>query len=175
MRRNTVQWIIVLAAVCLYGCSPKPDLRDLRNFTTDAFRDRKPEIEPLPKIEPYESFIYSSETLTNPFSPDNLREKKPIVKEDENTVFQPERRREVLEQFPLDAILMRGTLFQDNRAWALVGSPDGGTHRVTVGNHMGRQNGKIIEITETDILLREVIKGPSGNWQERKATLSLVQ
>ena len=53
-----------------------------------------------------------------------------------------------------------------------MSTPDGGTHRITLGNHMGRQSGKIININEREILLREVIKNPAGEWEERKVTLN---
>ncbi len=158
------------------GCAPRSDLEDLRRFASDAFKDEVPKVEPLPQVEPQESFTYDAQSLTNPFLSLNLRETESLVRStDDNAVFQPERRREPLEQFPLDAMSMVGTLFQDGHAWVLIGTPDGGMHRITQGNYLGQQNGKIIDITEQKVLLREVVKGPSGQWEERKATLTLLQ
>lgn len=166
----------LVCAGLLAACSPGADLSDLRQFTRDAFKDRRPEVESLPQIEPYESYVYTGDSFTDPFLALNLRERPQRVDgTDTDEVYEPERRREPLEQFPLDALSMYGTLSRDGRAWALIGSPDGGTHRVTLGNHMGQQNGKIIDISEQEVTLREVVKGPSGQWEERTATLTLVQ
>ena len=165
--------IIVVGIVCIYGCTPRADLSDLRSFTVEAFKDEKPDVEPLPLIEPYESVSYSSETLVNPFLSLNNRGKEQVKSSiDFNEVFEPERRREVLEGFPLDALKMLGTLFQDDQAWVLVSTPDGGTHRVTLGNYLGRRSGKIININEQEVLLREIVKNPTGQWEERKVTLN---
>lgn len=177
LRRHGFRWAVMLMSLVLLGCAPKPDLNDLREFTRDAYRNRKPDVEPLPEVEPYESFIYAAETINSPFLESNLREKEPEVGIGigGGSVFEPSRRRETLEQFPLDSLSMHGTMFQDGLAWVLIRTPDGGTHRITVGNYMGRQNGKIMEIQEDEVLIREVVKGPTGEWEERMATLTLVQ
>jgi type IV pilus assembly protein PilP len=176
-KRLAVRLIAIAGVATLLGaCAPQADLSDLRRFTRDAYKDRKPEVEPIPQLEPYESYAYTGESLEDPFLALNLRENEPATASDDSgEVFEPERRREPLEQFPLDSLSMFGTMSREGRNWALVGSPDGGTHTVTVGNHLGQQNGKIIEIAEQEIVLREVVKGPSGGWEERRATLTLVQ
>lgn len=160
----------------LTGCSPSADLEDLRQFTRDAFKGQRPEVEPVPQLEPYESYIYAGEEFVDPFLSLNLRKVDPVAGTGEtDEIFEPERRREPLEQFPLDSLRMYGTMSREGQDWALVGTPDGGTHTVTVGNHAGQQNGKIIAINEQEVVLREVVKGPSGLWEERRATLTLVQ
>ncbi len=169
---------VCTAALCALaaGCTPAPELDDLRQFTRDAFKDARPEVEPIPQLEPYESYIYAGEEFVDPFLSLNLRRNDPVAgTDDAGDVFEPQRRREPLEQFPLDSLSMYGTMSREGRNWALIGTPDGGTHTVTLGNHVGRQNGKIIEINEQEVVLREVVKGPTGQWQERRATLTLVQ
>ncbi|GJL82403.1 MAG: fimbrial protein [marine bacterium B5-7] len=174
IRYRTV--MALLALVWLAACTPRPELDDLRAFTRDAFKDKPPEVEDIPRLEPYEPYIYTGEALVDPFLSLNLRgNQATTASNDSGNVYEPERRREPLEQFPLDALSMYGTLSQDGTIWALIGTPDGGTHRVTLGNHAGQQNGKIIEITEQEVVLREVVKGPTGQWEERRATLTLVQ
>lgn len=165
----------VIASVLAAACTPGADLSDLRRFTAEAYSDAKPEVEPIPEIEPYESYLYTGDALPDPFVSINLREAEPMVAGGGDEVFQPERRREPLEQFPLDSLKMFGTMSRDGRDWVLIGTPDGGTHRVTLGNHLGQQNGKIIDISEQEVVLREVVKGPTGDWAERRATLTLVQ
>ena len=176
-RSNTRPAIVtLLLAIGVGGCMPSADVSDLRQFTVDAHKDTRPEIEPIPQLEPYESFTYTGEDLVNPFLALNLRQNPAIATGgDADDVFEPARRRETLEQFPLDALSMFGTMSREGLEWALVGTPDGGTHTVTLGNHVGQQNGKIIDITEQEVVLREVVKGPTGQWVERRATLTLEQ
>ncbi len=163
-------------SLAVAGCSPSADLEDLRQFTRDAFKDKRPEVEPVPQLEPYESYIYAGEEFVDPFLSLNLRKVDPVAGAgDTDEIFEPERRREALEQFPLDSLSMYGTMSREGQDWALIGTPDGGTHTVTVGNYAGQQNGKIIGINEQEVVLREVVKGPSGQWEERRATLTLVQ
>lgn len=167
---------LLLGAILLGGCSPGADLSELRQFTRDAYKDRRPEVEPLPQLEPYESYVYTGDGLTDPFLSLKLRASQPVVSTGgEPEVFEPERRREPLEQFPLDSLSMFGTMSREDRELALIGSPDGGTHTVAVGNYLGQQNGKIVDISEQEVVLREVVKGPTGQWEERRATLTLVQ
>ena len=173
---DALRWMVfAFAGLLLSGCLPDESLSDLRSFTRDAYKDKAPEVEALPAMQPYEGFVYAAEDRPEPFSSVNLREKERHASVQEMEAFQPERRREPLERFPLDALTMVGAMFQENGSWALIGTGDGGTHRVTLGNHLGQQSGKIIEITEQEVVLREVVRGPSGQWEERKATLTLLQ
>jgi len=47
-------------------------------------------------------------------------------------------------------------------------------HRVRVGNYLGRNIGKILNIQEDSIELREIIKNVDGRWEERQAALALA-
>ena len=168
---------MLTVAALLSGCLPDSSLSDLRQFTADAYKNTRPEVEPLPTMEPYVGYLYSADNLPEPFAAINLRDKEPRARSGafDDEIFEPTRRREPLEQFPLDALSMVGALFQETGSWVLIRTPDGGTHRVTLGNHLGQQSGKIIEITEQEVVLREVVRGPTGQWEERKATLTLLQ
>ena len=80
---------------------------------------------------------------------------------------------EELEAFPLDSLRMVGTLLHDDQTWGLLRAPDGVIHRVRSGNYLGQNNGKVTEIMEARIELREVVQG-QGRWWERPASLALV-
>ena len=70
---------------------------------------------------------------------------------------------------------MVGTINQEGQLWGLVRASDGTIHRVRVGNHMGRNYGKIIRIKESQIELLEIIPESTGGWRERKAALELTE
>ena len=63
---------LVLGFGLLAGCS-SDGLDDLREFVKTAHADRKPKIEPLPEIKPYEAYAYAASDLASPFSPANLK------------------------------------------------------------------------------------------------------
>ena len=67
---------------------------------------------------------------------------------------------------------MVGTLSDDNGFWALLAA-EGSVYRVQVGDYVGRNHGRIIGITETEIQVIEIVKSGSERWVERPRTLNL--
>jgi type IV pilus assembly protein PilP len=164
---------LVLAFGLLAGCS-SDGLEDLREFVKTAHADRKPKIEPLPEIKPYEAFAYAAADLTNPFSPANLRPQSLQAKlggprPDMN------RRKEPLEDFPLDALKMVGTLSKDKQSWGIIQTTDGAVYRVQKGNHLGQNFGRITRVTDEKIDLVELIQGAMGEWVEREASIAIQE
>lgn len=159
----------------LVGCSGG-EHEDLREFTKNAHADRKPRIEPLPEVKPQEVFAYNPAQLADPFAPQNIRPARAKagpgggeVRPDMN------RRKEPLEEFPLDALKMVGTLARGKQTWAVIQAPDGTVHRSKVGDHMGQNFGMVTKITDEKIDLIELVQGPSGDWIEREANLALTE
>ena len=70
---------------------------------------------------------------------------------------------------------MLGTINKDRAVFALVKAPDGVVHRVTMGNHMGQNYGKIVAISDTSVDLVEIIPDGFGGFMERQANLALSQ
>jgi type IV pilus assembly protein PilP len=85
----------------------------------------------------------------------------------------PNRPRETLESFPLDTLRMVGTLSGPTGAFGLVQSSDGLVHRVSVGNHMGQNYGRITAINDSEIQLVEIIPDGLGGFLERPAGVGL--
>jgi len=65
MRRNLV---VLLSALLVAGCT-SDGLDDLREFVKTAHADKKPRIEPLPEVRPYEAYAYAASDLADPFAP----------------------------------------------------------------------------------------------------------
>jgi type IV pilus assembly protein PilP len=84
------------------------------------------------------------------------------------------RSREYLEQFSLDALSMVGTLaLKDGQIFALVGDTQGQISKVTAGNYLGQNYGKVTRITELAIELTEIVPDGGEGWLERPRTLAL--
>ncbi|RTZ58222.1 MAG: hypothetical protein DSZ32_07425 [Gammaproteobacteria bacterium] len=66
--------MLFASSVCvsLSGCGVNDGVRDLEQFTKQAYTATKPEISPLPAIKPYERYEYSSAQKVDPFDRENL-------------------------------------------------------------------------------------------------------
>ncbi|MDH3465844.1 MAG: pilus assembly protein PilP [Gammaproteobacteria bacterium] len=158
--------VVMLAA----GCAER-DMGDLQQWTENLYKNRKPKIESLPQIRPSETFVYAATTLADPFSASNLIKQKPPAASGQAP--DQTRRKEPLEQYPLDGLRMVGTLFRNESSWVILRAPDGTVHRVREGNHVGQSYGVITDISEEQISIKELVQDPNGAWVERLASLSV--
>ena len=85
----------------------------------------------------------------------------------------PERPREFLEQFPLDSLRMVGSLEINQLKAGLVQATDGLVHRVTIGNHLGQNYGRVTSISDSEIELVEIIPDGLGGYIQRPASIGL--
>lgn len=164
---------LVLGCSLLAGCS-SDGLDDLREFVKTAHADRKPKIEPLPDIKPYEAFAYAATDLMNPFSPANLRPQS-VAGRAGGPRPDMNRRKEPLEDYPLDGLKMVGTLSRAKQSWGIVQTADGAVYRVQRGNYVGQNFGRITRVTDEKIELVELIQGALGEWVEREAGLAIQE
>lgn len=160
------------AVLLLSGCADD-GMDDLRQFVETAHAGRQAKIEPLPEIKTQELFAYGAANLRDPFLAQNL--KAQAGQSGGGPRPDMNRRREPLEEFPLDALKMVGTLQRGKQSWAVIQAPDGTVHRATIGNHMGQNFGAITRITEDRISLVELVQGPLGDWVERESSLALAE
>lgn len=176
--------IICLSIITgLTACVSK-DISDIEMQVAQIMARPGGRIEPLPEIKPYEAYDYQSgqANARNPFKLFYVME-KPEIEEgtvDDGLTEEMEREirnrnREELERFELDSLRMVGTLDNENNNWGIVLDPDGVVHRVSVGNYLGVNIGKIINIYEDRIELREIVQDSNGRWEEREAALALIE
>ena len=70
---------------------------------------------------------------------------------------------------------MVGVMEDTDDLWGIVRDPEGVVHRVQVGNYVGRNFGKIINIQEDRIDIREITRDAQGRYEEREASLALAE
>jgi type IV pilus assembly protein PilP len=168
----STRWVAVAAAaVGLSACGGAND--DLRAYIDEVKARPGGRIEPLPQVQPAPTFVYEPGARRSPFAAD-LPQRR--VSNDPNAVDGPDRNRppEELEKFPLDTLRMVGTLANGNTSFGLVQTTDGLVWRVTVGNHMGQNYGRIVAISDSEIQLVEVISDGLGGYLERPAAIALA-
>ncbi|MFA6303453.1 MAG: pilus assembly protein PilP [Legionella sp.] len=160
--RILMYFIFVLLSSCT------GDNADLKNYIYNIkHRPSKP-IEPIPQFSPLPKFKFPESDLSqrNPFQPIEF---KKVVDQ-----FAPDqhRRKQLLESFPLDALKFVGILKQGSVVWALIKQPSGTISRVSIGNYMGLDYGRIVAIKADSIKLEETIK-QSGKWAKHITTINL--
>jgi type IV pilus assembly protein PilP len=175
--------LLPLIATLVGGCVSK-DMSDLENYAAEVLQRKGGEIEPLPPIKPYESYLYQAEKLglRDPFrsflEEDVQAETATETADPKQEKYVAEistHNREELEGYELDALRMVGVLENTEALWAIVRDQEGVVHRLQVGNYLGRNFGKITNIQEDRIDIREIVKDSLGRWEERAASLALSE
>ena len=179
LRALTAFGLIILVS----GCVSK-DITDLENYANEILAQPGGRIEPLPPIKPYERYLYQAgeSALRDPFESIFIVKPegpKPGQVDDPNQMaFVNEistHNREELEGYELDSLRMVGVLENPENLWGIVRDQDGTVHRVQVGNYLGTNFGKIINIQEDRIDIREIIKDTLGRCEERAVSLALSE
>ncbi len=159
----------VLALACvaaLSGCTRGTS--DLQ-AKIDEIKSRKgAPLDPLPVLQTFETFEYNAQTMRDPFSPP-----LPDAAEAQGPRPDESRPKEELENYPLDALDMVGTLGLGGDVTGLVKDPDGVIHQVRPENYMGQNFGRITAIYDDHIELVELIPNGVGGWIERPASIAL--
>ena len=166
-----MRWLAAAAlAASVSACGS--DMGELQRYVDEVKARPGGRIEPLPEVRPAPSFAYEADDRRSPFMPDLPQQR---VTNDPNAVEGPDpnRPREFLEQFSLDTLRMVGTLRGQSGTFGLVQTADGLVHRVSVGNHLGQNYGRIATISESEIQLVEIISDGLGGYIERPAGIGL--
>jgi type IV pilus assembly protein PilP len=164
--------------VMLSGCGAGLD--DLRQFVEDIRSKPPGRIEPIPDFQPYQNFEYTSHDLRDPFKLVDFR--RPELNQEDiaqlSDGLRPDidRAKEVLEDFPLDTLRLKGSIDdKEGIKWGLIFAPDNTIHRVIEGNYMGQNHGRIISVSDQTIELTEIVPDGLGNYIERSSAITLIE
>jgi type IV pilus assembly protein PilP len=159
---------LVLGA-CARGVTSTPgDAPNLQRWVAEVKKRPAPALEPLPVMKQFETFEYAAQSLRDPFSnafTDDSGGAGPRP--------DPNRRKQPLENFPLDSLDMVGTIGEGPSLVALVLAPDKVTYRVRPGMYLGQSDGRVTSVTDDRIELVELVPDGAGGWLERPAAISL--
>lgn len=164
LRASRWMGVVVLASV-LAACGGSQG--DLEKWVAEIRARPAPPLDPLPVMQQFETFEYDAQNLRDPFSE--------VFNGGEGGGPRPDagRRKQTLEQFPLDSLDMVGTLGNGRSLVALLMAPDKVTYRVQPGAYVGQSDGRVTAINEDRIELVELVPDGAGGWLERPATILL--
>lgn len=164
---NTVKVCLLFAIVAsLAGCGGK-SMQNLKSWVATVKQRRGGYLPPLPSPKHYAAYAFADGGMRSPFLPANQTASNTGVKPNFH------RHKQYLEQFPLDSLKMVGEIDYNHTRYALIKDPQGLVTRVTIGNYMGQNNGRIVKITSTEIHLIQIVPNGTGGWVRQPASLSL--
>lgn len=169
LSRNGVRRLTMLSLLLTLTACGSAD-RELQAYIDDVKARPGQPIPPLPEVRPPPSFVYEAGDRSSPFVPDvpeRLAGQAAGLGPDQT------RPREFLEQEPLDSLTMVGTLQNARGDYGLIQDSEGRVHRVAVGNYMGQNHGRIMTISESEIVLDEIVADGLGGYINRPASIGL--
>lgn len=166
MNRNGYRLWLVVIVVCvpiLSACSQNHDMDDLKEFVARTNTAPAIPIETPVPIPAYPSHPY--QPGKRPRSPFRFSAQPDIASPTRNHTPGP------LEDYPLKALKMVGTITTSNRRYALILAPDDQVHRVTTGVQVDHRRWVITAISNTQVQLSRTSHG--GHLDQQPVFLSL--
>jgi type IV pilus assembly protein PilP len=171
MMRGTA---LCIAAMTLAACDGQQ--QELSEWMQKVRNETKVSVAKLPEPKKYEPYGYRLRDSMDPFNVEKVSVAQAKLQARSSSGIRPDmdRRREPLEAFPLDALSMVGAMVQNKQVFGLV-RVDKTLNRVALGNYLGQNFGKITNISETEITLKEIVQDAAGEWTERISKLQLQE
>lgn len=85
------------------------------------------------------------------------------------------RSRDPLEKYPIDNLVMKGTIAVFDKTWALIRAADQGLYRVKEGEYMGLYHGEVVGVYDDHVELLELIPDGTGCWKERLTKVEIIE
>jgi type IV pilus assembly protein PilP len=170
---RTLVITVVCASVLLAACSGRQD--DLNRYIAEVKARPATPIPPIPPVRTYTPYVYEGLLGRDPFRQSTSEGSDKVATAGSAKGPRPDfqRPREYLERFELDTLSMVGTFSKESSEWVLIRDPDGVIHRVAVGNYLGKNHGKVNDISNDEVQLSEFIADGIGGWLVREASVAL--
>ncbi|MDD5031124.1 MAG: pilus assembly protein PilP [Rhodoferax sp.] len=170
--------LAMLLLLALTACSSASN-DELQQWMAQQKQQTFPRVKPLPEPKKFKPEDYNEASALEPFS---MRKLTNALKKDgaqasiNGALLAPElaRRKEPLEEFPLDTIALVGSLVRDGKPVALV-TVGKLLYQVRPGEYLGQSYGRVTKISETELTLREIVQDASGEWVEKMSSLQLQE
>ncbi len=166
----------VVASIGFLSACGLSDEGEIQQWMAEQRQAMKPTAQKVEEPKEFAPYAYEPHGQVDPFDPQKILMVVARQREERGSAsaIKPdlERRREVLEGFPLDQIRMVGMMRQGGNNVALL-ETNGATHMVRIGNYAGQNFGLVTRISETEVVLKEIYQDAAGEWVERPQKLEL--
>ena len=173
---NAPQWLVpaLLAGLMISACSGNNE--EIQAWMDQQAREVKPNVQPIQPPRKFQPEPYAAGAGAEPFGAGKMVAGTRLDPRGSSAILGEEmrRRKQPLEAFPLDSMVMVGSVAKLGQQHALL-KVENLLHYVKAGDYIGQNFGKITKIGETEIALREIVQDASGEWIERTSTLQLQE
>jgi len=176
---NHTKTLLGVSLVALLSACGNSSSDDIQQWIAAERDQARPRVVPIPEPKQFVPEQYRNNDAVEPFS--SLKLTLALKRDASQTtsnakLVAPElaRRKEHLEEFPIDTMSMVGSLVKAGQPVALV-KVENLLYQVKLGSYLGQNYGKVTKITETELSLREIVQDSGGEWVERVATLQLQE
>jgi type IV pilus assembly protein PilP len=173
---KTPTFIVLCAlSMTLAGCGDS-DVQEVRLWMQQVDAQAKVGVPPLAEPKTFIPFAYASNDAIDPFNPNKLLAELARSADRRSGGLKPdlERRKELLESYPLDTVKMVGTMQKGGINYAVL-QIDRAVHHVVVGQHVGQNFGLITAISDNAVAIKEIVQDATGDWVERMSKLELQE
>jgi type IV pilus assembly protein PilP len=165
----------LLAALLLSGCGDS-DVQQVRAWMAEVDAQTQVKVPPLAEPKTFIPFAYAQKEQVDPFNPNKLLAELAKLNAQSGSGLRPdlERRKELLESYPLDTVKMVGTIEKKGVIHAVL-QIDRSVHQVVKGQHIGQNYGLITGISDDAVSIKEIVQDATGDWVERMSKLELQE
>jgi type IV pilus assembly protein PilP len=166
-----------VSAVLLAGCGGASE-EDVKQWMADQRNQTQPKVVPIAEPKQFVPQPYNNGSAAEPFS--NLKLAQALKRDSAETtnsaLVDPELKRpkQALEAYPLDSMAFVGSIVKGGQPVALI-KIDNLLYQVRPGNYVGQNFGRITNISEAELIVREIVQDSDGEWIERSASLLLQE
>lgn len=168
---------VALSIMPMLACTPAN--QEVHEWMADQRRQTTPKVSPISPPKRYLPLAYAQGSAVDPFDNQKLTQalrRDTTMGSPSVALVAPElnRRKEPLEAYPLDAMVMVGSLLRGSERVALV-RVNQLLYQVRPGNYLGQNYGRVTKVGEHELALREIVQDATGEWIERAAALQLQE
>ena len=170
---------VLIFGLCAVSACSFSDEDKTANWIDEQTRQTTLTVVPSPAASKFQAQHYTPVSELDPFDDQRLalaNKKEWQLSAAKGGLLGSEMRRkkESLEAFPLESITMVGRMNSASQqvAWVKV---DTVLYQVRLGSHLGQNFGRVVDINDRGLSLRELVQDALGKWTERKSILALQE
>lgn len=184
------QYLGVLVVLFELGCNPfdqeqrtaQAFIEQIDTLSAENMEKNTQQLE-LREIKPYDNYVYRY-PLSDPFRvrgfvAEAVAEESVSLEQDTlppctSSACRPpsDHPQSMLENYNLESLKFVGVLQNNPRTVALIEVPNYGVVNVRIGDYLGRNNGKIVNIRRDTIVLQEKV-WKNGLWENKQTLLKM--
>jgi len=177
--RRTRLLAVAGLVLVLQGCDSGH--ADIQAWMDETRRNTPTRIDKVEEPKRFEPYRYQPGNGTDPFALSRLRGASAAMASAGAAAQPPQsmrpndkRVREPLEAIPLDQFQMVGSLQRGREQVGLLRA-DRHLHQIRVGQYIGQNHGRVMQISNERILIRELVEDAAGEWTQRDTEMRLQE